>query len=243
MKNLLIFVFFLITTTGFTQSKTVLVGHNFKFDSISIKGVVVDSIIPASSFTGNLSNSITLADTIFVNTVILSGYIRHHDIMASSAILGPTAPSAVTIGTFRGLGFDADAEQAFFAPEVPTDWNETSDMALVVHWFPTSGDAVANGETVKWDISYRSIAEGEAVDRGTAVTITATFTGGASETDKEHYETILIIDFDNADQPLSVDDDIGFQFDRDKTGDTYSGAGIVYKWDLVYTSNTIPRGD
>ena len=116
-------------------------------------------------------------------------------------------------------------------------------MALVVHWFPTSGDAVANGETVKWDISYRSIAEGEAVDRGTAVTITATFTGGASETDKEHYETILIIDFDNADQPLSVDDDIGFQFDRDKTGDTYSGAGIVYKWDLVYTSNTIPRGD
>ena len=121
MKYLLIFVFSLIALTGFSQSKTVLVGHNFKFDSISIKGVVVDSIIPASSFTGNLSNSITLADTIFVNTVILSGYIRHHDIMASSATLGPTAPSATTIGTFRGLGFDADAEQAFFAPEVPTD--------------------------------------------------------------------------------------------------------------------------
>lgn len=170
-------------------------------------------------------------------------YIRHDDITASSATSGPTAPTETTVGTFRGLGYDTDNEASFFAIEVPSDWNGTSDMALVVHWYPTEGDAVANTETVKWDITYRSISAGEAVDNGTAVVATATFTGGASEGDKEHYETSITIDFDNANQPLSVDDDIGFQFDRDVTGDTYSGSGIVYKWDLVYTANTIPRGD
>lgn len=175
--------------------------------------------------------------------ITILDYIRHDDITVSSATSGPTAPTPTTVGTFRGLGYAADNETSFFAIEVPSDWNGTSDMALVVHWYPTSGDAVANGETVKWDIAYRSISAGESVDNGTVVVTTATFTGGASEGDKEHYETSITIDFDNANQPLSVDDDIGFQFDRDVTGDTYSGSGIVYKWDLVYTANTIPRGD
>ena len=71
--------------------------------------------------------------------------------------------------------------------EVPSDWDGASDMTLVIHWYPTTGDAVANGETVKWDITYRSIADGEAVTNGTAVSATATFTGGGSEIDEEHY--------------------------------------------------------
>ncbi len=175
--------------------------------------------------------------------VTLPDYTRHHDITMGAATTGPTAPSLTTVGTFRGLGFSADNETVNFALEVPADWNGTSNMTLVIHWHSASGDVIANGETVKWDGTYRSIASGEAVDNGTAVTATATFTGGASETDKEHYETSITIVYTGGNQPLAVGDDIGFQLDRDVSGDSYSGAGIVYKIDLVYTSNTIPRGD
>ena len=170
-----------------------------------------------------------------------SGYTRHIDVEIGAATLGPTAPTAVTVGTFRGLGFDADNEEAFVNYEIPADWDGASDMAFELHWYPTAGDVIANGETVKWDATYRSIAAGEAVDNGTVVSTTSTFTGGASETDKEHYETSITIDYDNVNQPLTAGDDLGIQFDRDVTTDTYSGAGIVYRIDLTYTSNTLPE--
>lgn len=237
-----------VTSTG-SPTFDNLVADSINVDSINIASqltlndISVDSIISATSFTGNLANSVSFMDTIFLNAIVLNDYIRHHDITAGASTSGPTAPTPTTIGTFRGLGFDADAEVAYFAFEVPSDWNGSSDMALVVHWYSTSGDVIADGETVKWDITYRSIAEGEAVDNGTAVTATTTFTGGASEIDKQHYETSITIDFDDANQPLSINDDLGIQFDRDVTGDSYSGSGIVYKWDLVYFANTTPRGD
>ena len=215
---------------------------NGKPPAFYIDTATAQNITGIKTFNNLVADSINV-DTLFVVQLILDNYIRHHDITVSSATQGPTAPTPTTIGTFRGLGYDADNEASFFALEVPSDWNGISDMTLVVHWYPTSGDIIANGEIVKWDLTYRSIAEGEAVDNGTAVVATTTFTGGASEVDKEHYETSITIDFDNANQPLAVGDDIGFQFDRDVSGDTYSGAGIVYKWDLIYTSNTIPRGD
>lgn len=190
------------------------------------------------------SGNVTIGGDLTVTAdVTLNDYIRHHDITVSSATVGSTAPTATTIGTFRGLGFNADNEVAYFPMEVPSDWNGTSDMTLVIHYVLTPGDILANGETVKWDVDYRSTAEGEAVDSGTVVSITATLTGGASEIDKEHYHTSITIDYDDANQPLTVGDDMGFKFDRDVSGDTYSGSGIIYKWDLVYFSNTIPRGD
>lgn len=175
--------------------------------------------------------------------VTLPGYIRHHDITIAAATTGPTAPTATTVGTFRGFGFDADNEAVYFALEIPSDWDGISDLALVVHWYSASGDIIANGETVKWDAEYRSVTAGDAIDNGTSVTATVTFTGGASEVDKEHYQSSITIDYDNVNQPLAVSDDVGFKLDRDVSGDSYSGAGIVYKVDLVYTSNTIPRGD
>ncbi len=168
-------------------------------------------------------------------------YTRHIVLDAGAAVVGGTAPSPTTVGTFRGLGFDADNEVANLHFTVPSDWDESSNMTLDIHWFPTSGDIIAENETVKWDISYRSIATGEAVDNGTVATATATFTGGASEADKEHYETSITIPYTGGNQPLTVDDDIGIQFDRDVSGDDYTGAGIVFQWHLEYTSNALPE--
>lgn len=223
------------------------------FDNLIADSINVDSINIQSqlSFDNGATITNTETDTLFLTEtvirldgeIILNNYIRHHDITAGAATSGPTAPSSVSVGTYRGLSFDTDSKSVNFAMEVPNDWDGISDMALVVHWHSADGDIIANGETVKFDISYRSTSEGEAVDNGTVVAITATFTGGASEIDKQHYETSITIDFDNVNQPLSIDDDLGFQFDRDVSGDTYSGAAIVYKWDLVYTANKTPRGD
>ena len=171
-----------------------------------------------------------------------AGYSRHIELQVGSAVVGSTAPSPTTVGTFRGLGFNADNEVANFIFDVPTDWDGVSDMTAHVHWYPTSGDAVANGETVKWDITYRSIAEGEAVDNGTAVTASGTLTGGASETDKELYYTEIVLDYNHADQPLTAEDCVGIQFDRDVTTDTYSGAGIITMLHIQYNSIALPEG-
>ena len=133
-----------------------------------------------------------------------------------------------------------DAEVVHFSVEVPSEWDGASNMTLVVHWYPTSGDAVAENETVIWHATYRSIAVGEAVDNGTVVVATATFTGGAGETDKEYYETSITIVYTGGNQPLAVGDHIYFQFDRDVTTDDYTGSGIVTGWDLTYTANAMP---
>jgi hypothetical protein len=154
--------------------------------------------------------------------------------------LGPNAPTATTVGTARGLGFDADNEAAYLVSEIPLEW-DGSNMAIEIHWYPTSGDAVANTEKVKFDVHYRSVAAGEAIDNGTLVTATTTFTGGASETDKEYYVTSVTIVYTGGNQPLTVGDELVMQLDRDVTGEaggggSYSGMAIIMKVELEYTA-------
>lgn len=172
----------------------------------------------------------------FQDDPVFASYTRHHDLTAGAAVLGPNAPTPTTVGTARGLGFDNDNETAHFTVEVASEWDGASNMTFHVHWYPTSGDAVAEDETVKWDITYRSIADGEAVDNGTAVVATATFTGLVGETDKESYETSITIVYTGGNQPLTVGDYLYIQFDRDVSTDDYSGAGIVTAWELEYTA-------
>lgn len=238
-----------VQTMRMDASNNVKIGTGAASHQLDVTGNISGDTIfgnVASSISGPLTLRTSSDDNIIIDpdgTGIVSfpsGYTHHIDIDAGGATQGASAPTATTVGTFRGLGFAADAEVVHYAVEVPIDWDGASDMTLIVHWYPTSGDAIANTETVKWDATYRSIAVGEAVDNGTAVVATTTFTGGASETDKEHYETSITIDFDDVNQPLTVGDDIGVQFDRDVTTDTYSGAGIVFRWDLSYTSNKLP---
>ncbi len=230
------------TLTGGSATPIVFqIGGNEEM-RINLNGNVGIGVIdPDSTLEANGSGHFTGNLRVEGSMNFSSGYTRHIDIEIGAATLGPTAPTATTVGTFRGLGFDADNEEAFVNYEIPVDWDGASDMTFELHWYPTAGDAIANGETVKWDITYRSIAAGEAVDNGTVVPLTATFTGGASETDKEHYETAITIAYNNGNQPLTAGDDLGIQFDRDVTTDTYSGAGIVYRIDLTYTSNTLPE--
>jgi len=167
---------------------------------------------------------------------VLAPYNLHERISANSATLGPTAPSGATIGTARGLQFAADNESVNFQFEVPESWDGASDIRFRVYWVPESGDAIADTETVKWDLQYRSIDEGEAVDNGTAVTATTTYTQSGAGTDKEFIVSDIVIDFDNVNQPVEAGDIIVAQFDRDVSGDTYSGDPIVLRWEINVTA-------
>jgi hypothetical protein len=178
-------------------------------------------------------------ETLNAETIILSGYTRSIHTTIGAAVKGGTAPDDITVGTFRGYGFNADAEVAFFHFDIPDDWDEQSDVFIVFHWFSETGDAIAEGEKVIWDATYRSIPDDVAMDNGTAVTVSDTLIGGASEIAKQHYHAIMTLDYDNANQPLGVGDEIGVQFDRNVTGEAgnaYSGNAILFELEVQYTS-------
>ena len=197
-------------------------GYAFRLDNNSIMEIAM------------LSDGAGGADT---PTVLFpQGYDRHIDIQAGNATVGSTAPTATTIGHARGLGFDADAELAFFNWEVPYDWDGVSDMEIEVIYMTTDGDAVADGETIKLDINYYVTLPSAAVDDGTPVEITNTYTASGNQTDKEMFEQEIVIDFDQADQPLHKGDTVNMQFNRDIGVDTYSGAVIVLRWEVKYVA-------
>lgn len=168
-------------------------------------------------------------------------YTRTLKIPATAARVGNTAPTEVTIVNTRGLGFDADGELAFIAVPIPQDWNGISDIILKTSFCGTAGDAIADGETVKLDISYNSVAQNEAVDNGTEATATITYTQSGAGTDKQMIIVNITIPYNDANQPITAGDALFIKFNRDKTTDTYSGMAIVQAWALQYTSNCVPK--
>jgi len=159
------------------------------------------------------------------------------------ATVGVTAPVAALIGTFPALAFDADAETVSFTREIPGDWDGVSDLTFRTYWCAESGDAVAAGETVKLDISMRSIdfAGGEAYDNGSAYTASDTYTqAGGGDADKQCYEQDITLVYNNANQPFAAGDQLGITFNRDVSTDTYSGDVQVTKWEIGYSSVSIP---
>lgn len=168
------------------------------------------------------------------------GYERHIVLFPTASTLGPTAPTPVSIGTARGLLHDADAEQSFITVEIPSDWNGTSDIDFEILWSGESGDVIANGETVIHKISYRSIAIGEAIDTGTAINTGVTYTQSGAGTDKQIFESEVILDYDSIVQPLTAGDNIYIVYSYDATTSTYSGGPIVYHWEIKYISNKMP---
>ena len=175
--------------------------------------------------------------------LVLKAYTRSITIPANAATLGPTAPGATSVGTYRGLAFDADAETVNLTFEIPDDWNGTSDMMLKVYWSNEPADALANTETVKWDFTYRVTAEGEDLDADPAGSGTGTYTQSGAGTDGELIETEITIVYNESNQPLVVDSIVGILLDRDMTGDSYAGDAVVIQWEIDYTSIGIPNHD
>jgi len=176
-----------------------------------------------------------------VSGIVTKPYTKHVDIPAGSALLGPNAPGVDVIGTFRALGFSADNQAAYLNWEVPDDW-AGGDLTLKVYWAAEDGDAIENGETVKWDATYRIIDfDGtEVYDNGNTTLATTTYTEAADPgDDKETHVTSITIDWDDGDNTIAKDQVLGIQFDRDVGTDTYTGEAQVVRWEIAYTSNSI----
>ena len=140
--------------------------------------VVADGVI--------IENSTTTG----VATLRVPTFTQHVSINAGAASLGPNAPTATTLGTWRTLQFDNDNEEVFAEFEIGEDWDGVSDMTLKLYLFPHATDQIQVGEIVEFDATYRSIEEGEAYDNGTAVVINPTYTQAGSELgDKLMFET------------------------------------------------------
>jgi hypothetical protein len=160
--------------------------------------------------------------------------------------LGPTAPTPATIGTvFRVLGFDATAETTFLQWEVPDDWVEDTDVTLKIYWTNEAGDAVANTETVIFDISYSIIPTntGTAYDANGASTGTVTYTQSGAGVDKESHVSTITIAHGDASNPIEYDYVMSIVFNRDTAlagggNDTYSGDVNIFRWEIAYSANT-----
>ena len=105
-----------------------------------------------------------------------------------------------------------------------------------------SGTAIADAETVKFDITYRSIAEGETLTNGTVATATITYTQSGAGTDLELIESEITLAFDDSNQPLAAGDYVGVTFNRDFTTDTYAADANVFLWYVEYGSTGLPEG-
>ena len=156
-----------------------------------------------------------------------------------AAALGPTAPTWVVVGTFGGLEFDADAERVSFDIEVPDDYTGADSLILKIYYTNEPSDAIADTETIKFDILWRAIDfdGGEDIENGTAETGTVTYTQSGAGGDGDTRESIIILPHDGGNQTISSNDVLGIQFDRDVSGDTYSGGAYLIRWELSYPSN------
>jgi hypothetical protein len=175
-------------------------------------------------------------DVNITGALTIGAYTRHIDVSASAAQLGPSAPIATTIGTFRCLQFVNASAAVYIEFEVPGDWDGASDMTMNILWAAESGDTIADTETVIWDAEYRSVAQGEAYDNGTSTTISPTYTQSGAGTDKAFYVSTVTLDYDDANQPLAYGDEVGLRLDHDEVTSTYSGDPHFCEFELEYTS-------
>lgn len=164
---------------------------------------------------------------------------QHFSILASAIEQGSGSPTRdPTVGC---TALDANTEILELNFHVPTDWDAASDFTMGVHWHPQAGDALADTETVIYSMTWRTIAHGQAVDNGTAVTITSTHTQSGAGTDKVLIDNDIPLDFDDSNQPIAVGDIVFVSFFRDFDTDTYTGDAAVCDFDVHYTSTGIPE--
>lgn len=168
-------------------------------------------------------------------------YTRRYSISAEALVLGPTAPDRVDVGTYSGLGFSSNTPTFRYNYHVANGaWTGTSDINMVIHWTNASGTAVADGETVIWECTYRSRGTGENLTSGDATVATATHTQAGAGTDGENYETTMTLAFSGGDNPIEREDLVGLSCLRDATTDSYGSVNaIIMHLEFHYQSEDI----
>ena len=174
--------------------------------------------------------------------LVVPTFTKSKHLTAGSVALGPTAPTWEVQDTLAGLRFDAAAESAGWTVEVDNCWDGISDMKWKIYVTTEAGDVIADTEVIEFDCTYRALADDEASDNGTAVTINPSYTQSGAGTDSSRHKLEAVLDYDSANQPLTAGDMIHMRCNRDVgASDTYSGFVILEQAELEFECTTIPN--
>ena len=236
--------FYMTGAAGPTGAQLFLTNSSFSISNGA--GTVGFTILTSTADTlvlmdlaGTGDANLTLGGVATVGSLVTDTFTMDSHVPVGSASLGPTAPSWDENGSSAGLGFDADAETVHVSWEIPDCWLGTDNISLKIYWFNSTGDAVADGETVKWDIAYRSVVFGtETTSNGVEATGTVTYTQSGAGADGDTHVSVIALTYNHADQPLSAGEMVSVHFDRDVSTDTYSGKGIVQNFEFSYSATT-----
>lgn len=170
--------------------------------------------------------------------IVFTSYERHHTIPAVLRGNPAAQPAEVAFENVAGLRFAASgSEYAYCEWEIPEDWDGT-DITFEVDWFPDSGN-MSGTDTIKWDVSYRAISEGQPINNGNLVTVSSTDNGDYNQYVTKH--AAHLIEFDNADQPLAALDHIYFRITRDTSvANDFAGTVTVPAFEIAYNSIGLP---
>lgn len=165
-------------------------------------------------------------------------YERHIQIPAMLSGSPAEQPTQVAVETVGGLQFSSALSKiAYCQWEVPDDW-DGGDVFFEVDWFPDAG-AMSGTDTVKWDLSYRAIVEGELVNAGTVAALSITDSADYAQYQTKHSRFTL--PFDDANQPLTKQDHVYFKISRDVgVANDFAGTIVVPAFEIIYMSTGLP---
>lgn len=165
-------------------------------------------------------------------------YERHKQLRADLTGNPASQPTPVDFFTASGMQFaSTGSEYVYCEWEIPSDWDGT-DIYFEVDWFPDSG-AMSGTDTIKWDVEYRSLSEGELINNGTSVTVSTTDSSDYAQYQTKHARHTIV--FNNVNQPLTAQDHIYFKISRDTSvANDFAGTVTVPAFEIVYNSTTIP---
>jgi hypothetical protein len=225
------------TATVVDYRVTVEIDGNSPPDPASYSGEYGLVTVPGGSYT---NNEIYLSDGLAWNNVSLT----LSETMSPSVDIGVYSPN--TVYEWSGVSWDDTGttynsnEWSTLGFRVPADWNGASDMTARVVWI-SANTALASGENVVWDIEYKSKSEGDTSSSGTAVAITGTETGGASDSAYQIYYTDITIDYDDANQTIADGDYVQMRLCRDIDGgtDDYGKSIYLIAVEIRYTADAL----
>lgn len=125
---------------------------------------------------------------------------------------GATAPTEIIRGNIAGFLFDADAESIYVQFCTPTDWDQSSDLIMVI-WCVLVADETAS-DKIDWETVVLSVADHEDVDVAPTQTPGAAHDIGAFVNAGTMHKVQITLDWDDGACPIALGDNITIVLSR-----------------------------
>lgn len=139
---------------------------------------------------------------------------------------GATAPTETTRGNCAGFLFDADNEVLYAQFCVPADWDQESDVDLVLACVLV-GDETANDD-IDWETVVTSVADHEDIDGAAQQTPGVSHDIGAFNSAGMLHEVRITVDYDDGTCPIAIGDYVSIALSRtSNVGNASYVAGVM----------------